>query len=285
MNFNDDGKANLMADIGLVAFLTLISFTTLLVDLSGHPIWSFVYLGITMMLLLVTYFYGLIPGLLSNLLFIFSQIVVTAYIHLQLHQPVPLKMSLWLVVPGVLCLTMAVMMGRQQELQLRNRQLRTQLVTQSTLDAQTNLRTMVAFTNDAQVFIENHRQFDLPLTMLVVRVRYFQELEKMLNPEQVQNLRRLVSNLLTRESKANHLTYYLNPKVPTWGMMLHVDQATASKMVVQLKQEFEQQLAQSGQLKSLDTSLVVGLAYWNARNMQSPYDLLNQSIRETEYDV
>lgn len=285
MNVDDRGKTNLMADVGLVVFLTLMSLTTILVNVSEYFIWSLVYLAVTVLLMMVTYFYGLIPGLLSNLLFIFSQIVITAYMNMQMHSTISYKMALWLILPGLLCMTLSLMMRRQQELQLRNRQLRTQLVEQGAFDAQTNLRTMVAFVTDARVYIENNRQFDLPVTMLVFRIRYYQELQKMLSEEQVQTLLQLISNTLTRESRDNNLTYYLNQQTPTWGMILHVDEAKAAMIVDQLKREFIYQVAHNGQLKNIDTSLVTGVACWDPGEMQNPYDLMHESIRETEYDV
>ncbi|MTV81801.1 diguanylate cyclase domain-containing protein [Secundilactobacillus folii] len=285
MNIDDHGKASLLADIGLVGFLTLIGLTTVLVDLSQHPIWSTVYLAITMMLMLVTYFYGLIPGLLSNLLFVFGQIVSAAYVSLQLHQEVPLRMTIWLVLPGLLCLTLAVMMRHQQELQLRNHQLRNRLVEQGAFDAQTNLRTMVAFQKDARMYLENHRQFNLPVTMLVIRIRYFQELEKMLSQEQSQRLLKLISSVLSQESRDNNLTYFLNRQTPTWGMILHTEERVAQEITERLKQHFNEQLARDPQLKMLDTSLIAGIACWNSEDMENPYDLMHRSIRETEYDV
>ncbi|GAX00691.1 GGDEF domain-containing protein [Secundilactobacillus silagei] len=285
MNIDDRGRASIQADIGFVIFLTLMSLTTIFVDISGNLLWNAVYLGITVVVMLITYFYGFIPGMLSNLLFIFCQIVSTAYINLYLHQAIALKMTFWLILPGLLSGALAMMTQRQQQLQVYNHQLRNRLTEQGAFDAQTNLRTLVAFTMDARVYIENHRRFDLPVTMLVFRIRYYAELQRMLSPEQNQTLLRVISDTLTTVAADNNLSYFLDQEDPTWGMMLHSDEGQAEQLIAQIKTNFLNELRSHHQLKQLDTSLTAGLASWNATTMDSPYDLMKQGIRETEYDV
>ncbi|WP_203650197.1 diguanylate cyclase [Secundilactobacillus yichangensis] len=285
MNVDDRGRASLQADIGLVTFVTLISFTTILVGISANLIWNMIYLGFTMVVMLITYFYGLIPGMLSNLLFIFCQVVATAYINVSLNQTIPLKMAFWLILPGLLSSSLAMMTSRQQQLQFYNHKLRNQLTERGAFDAQTNLRTLVAFTVDARVYIENHRRFDLPVTMLVFRIRYYQELQRMLSDEQNHILLRVISDTLTTTAADNDLAYFLDPEEPTWGMMLHSNEQQAKQIVEQIKQNFLKELRSDNQLEQLDTSLTAGLASWNATTMDSPYDLMKQGIRETEYDV
>lgn len=285
MNVDDRGRASLQADIGLVTFVTLISFTTILVGNSANLIWNMIYLGFTMVVMLITYFYGLIPGMLSNLLFIFCQVVATAYINVSLNQTIPLKMAFWLILPGLLSSSLAMMTSRQQQLQFYNHKLRNQLTERGAFDAQTNLRTLVAFTVDARVYIENHRRFDLPVTMLVFRIRYYQELQRMLSDEQNHILLRVISDTLTTTAADNDLAYFLDPEEPTWGMMLHSNEQQAKQIVEQIKQNFLKELRSDDQLEQLDTSLTAGLASWNATTMDSPYDLMKQGIRETEYDV
>ncbi|MCH5462014.1 GGDEF domain-containing protein [Lactobacillus sp. LC28-10] len=285
MNVDDRGRASLQADIGLVVFITLVSLTAILVGISANLIWNLIYLGITLVVMLITYFYGLIPGMLSNLLFIFCQVVSTAYINVSLHQTIPLKMAFWLILPGLLSGALAVMTSKQQLLQLDNHKLRNQLTERGAFDVQTNLRTLVAFSTDARVYIENHRRFHLPVTMLVFRIRYYQELQRMLSEEQNRMLLRVISDTLTTVAADNDLSYFLDPEKPTWGMILHSDEGQAQQIVDQIKQRFCQELQSHEQLKQLDTSLTAGMASWNTSTMDSPYDLMKQSIRETEYDV
>lgn len=285
MNVDDHGRASLQADIGLVVFVTLISLTTILVGISANLVWNLIYLGVTTVVMLITYFYGLIPGMLSNLLFIFCQVLATTYINVYLNQTISLKMACWLILPGLLSSALAVMTSRQQQLQFYNHKLRNQLTERGAFDAQTNLRTLVAFTMDARVYIENHRRFDLPVTMLVFRIRYYQELRRMLSDEQNQRLLRVISNTLTAAATDNDLSYFLDPEEPTWGMILHSNERQAKQTVEQIKQNFLEELHTDEQLERLDTSLTAGLASWNATTMDSPYDLMKQSIRETEYDV
>ncbi|WP_285183769.1 hypothetical protein, partial [Mycobacterium tuberculosis] len=73
-------------------------------------------------------------------------------------------------------------------------------------DEQTNLRTTVAYTQDAQVFIETNRRFQLPVTTVIIRVRYYNEIRRMMSEQQYRDLLRLVSDTITSATRDNDIT-------------------------------------------------------------------------------
>ncbi|GAX05290.1 diguanylate cyclase [Secundilactobacillus pentosiphilus] len=284
MKSKDRGWLSLLADIGLVMFLTFVSFLALLVGLSSNLTWNMIYLAVTVVVMTVTYFYGLIPGMLSNLLFVFGQMILALYINVYLKQNVPLKMAFWLILPGLLSGALAMMMSQQQRLQSDNHKLRRQLIEQGVVDIETNLRSLVAFTTDAQVYIENHRRFGLPVTMVTFKVRYYREIRRLLSDAQNQSLLRTISNVLAVVAADNQLAYFWGSKDPTWGMIGHLDQKQAQRLVEQLQQHFTKAIDSHQELHRFDISLTAGIACWDA-TMNSPYDLMRQGMRELEYDV
>ncbi|WP_461243965.1 GGDEF domain-containing protein [Secundilactobacillus muriivasis] len=281
----DDSRASLLADVGLLLFLTVISLTVVLAGIT-HQLWlNACYMGITLVVMLVTYFFGIVPGLLGNLLFVLGQTALMVAVNWHHAGQLPLTLSFWLVVPGLLSGTLAMMMTQQQQLQANNDLLRTQLTERGAFDLQTNLRTTVAYVADARVFIENHRRFQLPVTMVVFRIRYYHELQQLISEQQLQTLLAMTSNTLTTATRDNDVTYYLDNQLPTWGTILYADAETAAVAIARIKRTFATQLLAEAELKSLDTTLVSGVASWNPETMANPYDLMNESVREMEFDV
>ncbi|WP_054700327.1 hypothetical protein [Secundilactobacillus odoratitofui] len=285
MNNQDHNQTGLQADVSFVAFLTLLSLMVILVSVTPAFTWSIAYTAVTVVVVLITYFNGIMAGLLSNLAFIFLQIAVTAYFNFKLHQVVPTKMMLWLILPGLLSIAVAMMVNRQQRLRAYNRFLRAQLTERGTFDSQTHLRTIVAFMTDARVYVANHRQYDLPVAMIVLRIRYYPELKRLMSSQQQQTLIRVITTSLTAVAQDNDLTYFLDAHHPTWGMLLHADKNRAQQLVLKIKAAVNAQLQQNESMQSLDVSLIAGVIDWDATLMHSPHDLLQSGIRETEYDV
>ncbi|KRL20593.1 hypothetical protein [Lentilactobacillus kisonensis] len=141
---NDSQKASLQADIYLLLFLGLLTLTAILMTASGHLLLNTIYIGLTVVSILITYFWGIIPGLVENLLFIFAQIVVMVYLNLAQGPQIPLTLTFWLIVPLGLSFFVYQMTAEQRQLQWQNQRLRSNLIEQGAFDEQTKLRTMVA---------------------------------------------------------------------------------------------------------------------------------------------
>lgn len=285
MNNNNDKRLNLMADVYLILFLTAMAAVAVLFGFMPHYVLlNTVYLGIAILSILITYFFGIIPGLIENLIFIFAQAIVMLYLN-QTTNHVPLGLALWLLVPSLLSFIFYGMTTKQQQLQKRNEALRTTLAEQGAFDADTSLRTTVAFLEDAKVFIENNKRFDLPVAMVVFRIRYYNELRRMMTDVQLRELLKNTSKIITSTTRDNDVAYYLDNTTPTWGIILHTDEPGAHIAADRIKNAFSQQLPQSGQLQNMNITLITGISGWDSETMTEPYDLVNKALKETEYDV
>ncbi|MCZ3394523.1 GGDEF domain-containing protein, partial [Enterococcus faecium] len=99
-------------------------------------------------------FMGIIPSLLANMVFIAFQTVVMLYEYFGLNHEIQWSLLFWLIMPLLISLTMYLSTRSQIALQKANSDLHAALVERGAFDQQTNLRTMVAYVEDAGVFIE-----------------------------------------------------------------------------------------------------------------------------------
>ncbi|WP_268912470.1 GGDEF domain-containing protein [Lentilactobacillus sp. SPB1-3] len=282
---NDDARNNLLSDIYLLAFLALMGLTALLMSFTGNVILNTIYMALTILSIIITYFYGIYAGFVENLVFIFLQVIAMFYIHGVNPEHLPISLVFWLIMPMLLSGCVYQMTTKQREIQSSNNNLRKAIAEQGAFDTETNLRTTIAYVQDANVFIETNRRFNLPVSTIIIRIRYYEELKRMMSVEQQRFLLEITSNVITRSTRENDVTYYLNNELPTWGILVYTDSDGAKIAAERIKENFQKNLATNEQLNGLNISLAIGISMWNADEMNSPYDLIDGGVKEIEYDV
>ena len=282
---NKNSKEHLYGDVGLLAFLLMLAIAAVLMVLSQNIVVNIVYLIITVGILIITYFMGIIPSLLANMVFIAFQTVVMLYEYFGLNREVQWTLIFWLVIPMLASVALYSMTRSQIALQKANNELYAELVEKGAFDQQTNLRTTVAYVEDAGVFIETSRRFDIPVTTLIIKIRYFNNLRRMMSERQLQLLLKVTSEVIKGSTRGNDITYLLDNNDPTWAVLLYSNAAGGRIVAQRTKDIFEKSIKKSPELADLAISMVIGVSEWDAEEMDNPYDLMNDGIKETQYDV
>ncbi|GBG95317.1 diguanylate cyclase [Ligilactobacillus salitolerans] len=276
---------SLQTDVWLLVFMALFAATAILMTMSAHLLVNTVFIGILAALLLLTYFYGIVAGLIGNFAFIFVQAVLMIYYNTQAHVSLPLELSFWLFLPLLLCVALYFFTQDVCALQEQNRELKTSLVEHGAFDSQTNLRTTNAYLQDAQVAIENNYRFDLPVTLMVFRIRYYEEIRRLLSDQRLEKLLLQLSQTVDGATRTNDLAYFLDDQVPTWGVLLYTDKAGAQIAGERVKQKLDESLSSAAENKQLNITLTMGVVSWDEQEMKEPYDLVRGALKEMEYDV
>ncbi|MQS75578.1 diguanylate cyclase domain-containing protein [Companilactobacillus halodurans] len=282
---NHDAKNSLYEDIGLLLFLTLFSAAAILMVLSGNILLNVIYLFCTILLLMITYFFGILPSLIANIIFICIQVVIMVYQYVTSITHIPWQLSFWMLIPILMSLALYSMTQNQVALQKANRELRTTLVERGAFDEQTNLRTTVAYIEDIAVFAETNRRFKIPVATAIIKIRYFNDLKRMMSAQQLRQLLQLTSDAIKEKTRNNDITYLLDNEDPTWAILLYTDDKGADIATKRIEEGFEKRLEEDSSLNNLAISMKVGIALWNGETMKTPYDLMNEGIHETQYDV
>lgn len=282
---NKNSKEHLYGDVGLLAFLLMLAIAAVLMVLSQNIVVNIVYLIITVGILIITYFMGIIPSLLANMVFIAFQTVVMLYEYFGLNREVQWTLIFWLVIPMLASVALYSMTRSQIALQKANNELYAELVEKGAFDQQTNLRTTVAYVEDTGVFIETSRRFDIPVTTLIIKIRYFNDLRRMMSERQLQLLLKVTSEVIKGSTRGNDITYLLDNNDPTWAVLLYSNAAGGRIVAQRTKDIFEKSIKKSPELADLAISMVIGVSEWDAEEMDNPYDLMNDGIKETQYDV
>lgn len=284
MKNNRDEKDSLLQDIGLLVFIALFGATAVFMVLSGNLLLNVIYLCCTVFLLMITYFYGILPSLISNIVFIGIQVIIMTYQFVTKTYEIPWQMSFWLLMPIFLSSSLYLMVKNSVALQKSNGELRTALIERGAFDEQTNLRTTVAYIEDIAVFAETNRRFEIPVTTAIIKIRYFNDLRRMMSSNQLKTLLKLTTDTIKEQTRTNDITYLLNNEDPTWAILLYTDKKGATIATDRIKAGFEKNVRAEVSLNTMAISMVIGIASWDD-SMKTPYDLMNAGIHETQYDV
>ncbi|MHA3065693.1 GGDEF domain-containing protein [Lacticaseibacillus saniviri] len=284
MNFKS--QLAFRTDLYLLGILLIFAMTALFMGFFGGTalFQNALYLAVSLLLVLLTYFLGLTVGLIANWVFIFIQALIMVYQYVVLGKDLPMSMYFWLVLPIILSVVFYGFAQQTVALQDENTKLNQDLDQYGAFDQETNLRTPVAYLEDAAVFIETSRRYDLPVTTVVLQIRFFNDVQRLLNPNQLQNLIQAISQTLVASTRDNDIGYILDRQNPTWGVLLFTDTAGADIAADRIKANFELKMAELD-LSNVAVDLVVGIATYDAQTMNSPQAFMNAAKKETEYDV
>ena len=282
---NKEKRNSAYTDIGLLALLTLATATAILMILSGHIFLNVIYLFCAAFVLMLTYFFGLMTSLITNIVFIAAQAVIMIYEYVNNLSTIPWQLSFWMLMPLLMSLALYFTTRNQVELQKTNSELRNSIIQQGAFDEDTHLRTTVAYVEDVAVFTETNKRFDLPVSTAIIKIRYYDNLKRMMTAEQIEDLLKLTTDTIKASTRVNDITYLLNNEDPTWAILLFSDAAGTGIAANRVKTSFEKRLKESTSLSNIAISMAIGISSWDSEKMDTPYDLMNAGIRETQYDV
>lgn len=283
MNKQDE-RRSVRSDLDLMACVFLAALLAVFMMLSGHVLLNTFYMGVLVLMLLLTYFFGIVTGMAANMLFIFAQALYMLYLNMT-GGKVQLELTFWLIIPVFINLAFYAMTEELRTIQADNAALRKEMVEHGAFDEQTQLRTTVSFLEDAGVFIETNKRFKIPVSVVVIRIRYFSDMQNMLGTTRIRELIKLASDSISHATRNNDISYILNRDNPTWAVLLFADEAGANVAAQRIRDWVQQELDKSSDLRDVDLQLRVGVTQWDSDKLKNPNEFMEAGIKELEYDV
>ncbi|MDN2452734.1 GGDEF domain-containing protein [Lactobacillus sp. UCMA15818] len=277
----------LISDVYFLLTLMAFSIVAVYMGISHNFLMiNIFYLGISLLLLVISYFVGLLPGLLGNLIFIFIQGSYMLYENLLQGEYVSFLMMFWLVMPLILSLVIYGMTDHQRKVQMENQQMKLRLSEDTVFDDLTNLRTMNAYQQDAEIFIGTHKRFSIPLSTGVITFRYDDQLLNMMSPENRIKLIKEISKIIVSSLRENDIIYNISGQggKPRWAILLFSKKDGINIAVARIKKNVEEQLVKYPELNKYDIQLRVGVAEYDD-SITSVKGFIATAVQEQEYDV
>lgn len=284
--FNKKRSVALETDIYLLTLIFILSTMALVIMVATKSFFMInsIYIAISTFLVLMTYFFDLVVGMSLGLFFVFGQVFMLVRMTTN-NVEVPWNLLFWLFAPILLIVAFNGVTKDVRNLQEENKNLHELMVENGAYDQQTNLRTTVSFLEDARVFISTGQRFDIPVTVMTVRIRYFKDLETMLGAHRVKELISFSSRIIEKYIRDNDIAYILATDNPTWGVLFYTDQDGAEIAAERIRSNFDREIREARGFSGIDISLKVGIHMWTPEDAEDANEFMREGIKELEYDV
>lgn len=280
-------RSSLVSDIALLLFLLLcvVSIAFIAADPNRY-MHNLIILNMAFLFVIVTYFTSLTAGLALNIAFLFGYGSFILFQTISRGESISFDTYFWLVFTPLLTVVVWLFVSSHRQLQEENERLNRQKQQLITLDEGTELRNTLAFQKDVGVFAGLSARYDIPLTLLVVKVKYWNEIRRFIPEEQLAEVIHDISHLSQASIRTNDTLYMLEKENATWGLLLFTDLEGSKIVTERIRQKlYEFNTGEAGSKHKVKLVLRIGAAQYQAETVQSPLDFMEQAKKQLEYDV
>lgn len=278
-------QASMISDVTFIIFILTCVVTMIFIS-SNPTIYTFnmVFLNVCFLIAIITYFTNIITGLILNLLFIFGYGSFTLYQTAISGQMVGMQNYFWLILTPIFSVLVWFLTYNNRRLQVENENLNSLKNRLVTIDEQTNLKNTLSFQQDVKTFMALSVRYKIPLTLLVINVKYWQDIKRFIPPEKLNEALSELSDMGQSLVRTNDTLYLLDSEYPTWGIVLFTD-SEGSKIVVNRFKDTLNKLNKTAfsEKYSVDLEFVIGAIQYD--EVVSPLEWIAQARKTLEYDV
>ncbi|MEK4251496.1 diguanylate cyclase domain-containing protein [Paenibacillus sp. FSL W7-1287] len=278
---------SLVSDVAFLLFIGACIVTMIFIasDPSSY-VTNMFFLNTTFLIAIITYFTTIMTGLILNLLFIFGYGSFTLYQAATTGELVGAANYYWLIITPIFTIFIWLYTQTNRMLQEENLRLRNQNSSLAMIDEATQLKNTLSYQQDVTTFMALSERYDIPLTLLVIKVKYWDEIKRIMNTEQFSSVLMEVSDMSQSLVRSNDSMYLLNKENPTWGLVLFTDLEGSSIVIKRLKDQIDTLNDEEFKQKfTVELQLKIGAAQYDKLQPVSPLELIAQAKRTMEYDV
>ncbi|RJX41198.1 GGDEF domain-containing protein [Paenibacillus pinisoli] len=244
-----------------------------------------IFLNVAFMIAIITYFTTVTTGLILNILFIFGYGTFTLYQTVIVGGLIGPQNYFWLIMTPIFTMVTWMLTLSSKRLQAENEELLRNNSSLATVDANTSLKNTLSFKNDATIFMALSVRYEIPLTLLVIQVKYWDEIKRMISESQLTDAIQDMSRLSQTSIRTNDALYMLNREHPTWGMLLFTDRPGAQIVIDRLKQRVNELNESESEKYKVSLNLKIGAIQYERESIPTPLDFIAQAKKQLEYDV
>ncbi|WP_379156654.1 diguanylate cyclase domain-containing protein [Paenibacillus sp. sgz5001063] len=280
-------RSSLFSDLAFLVFLVLNFICIVFIAGSpDHYVQNIIILNIAFLLALVTYFTNVTAGLVLNLAFIFGYGFFVLYQTVSEGETIGVNTYFWLIMTPLLTVVLWVFTSTTRELQAENDLLKKRTANLATIDENTDLRNTISFQKDASLFTGISTRYSIPLTLLVVKVKYWSEIRRLIPEEQLSEAIYDVSQLSQSSIRTNDALYLLDKEEATWGLLLFTDREGAKIVIERIKLKLQELNDTEFMAKyKVNLGLKIGAVQYEEGTIENPFDFIVQAKKQLEYDV
>ncbi|WP_255297973.1 diguanylate cyclase domain-containing protein [Listeria monocytogenes] len=247
---------------------------------------NIILLNITFLLVIITYFTNLTLGLILNVLYIFIYATYIIYEIVANQIAYGFGSYFWLIITPLFTVASAMFTRNTSRLQEENTKIKQQNLYLGTIDQETLLKNIVSFQNDERIFSSISRRYDLPLSLMVIKVRHWRELKRFQSEDEMRLALQDISAILETCIRTSDVLYLLDKDDATWGLLLLTDEPGGKLVADRIKSRIAEANTEEFAAKyRVKLELRIGTSQFDSEKVKTPLDFIDLATKELEYDV
>lgn len=280
-------KNSFIADVGMMLFLilTFISILFIVVD-TRYLIFNIIMLNVAYLVVIITYFTSLTTGLIINVIAIFIYFTFTIYGSVVKGTSVATLNYFWIFLLPLYTILVGIININIKKIQDENELLNKQNKEMLYIDEITGLKNLKAFENDAEIFMGISRRYNLPLSILIIKLKYYNEVEKIMEKDKLTQIINKISQEIQNTLRTEDNIFIIDKQDITWGALLLTDE----KGIYTVKKRIRDTI-QNINLDGitfpykLTVEIKMGSYLYDKSQKYKAFALIENAKKELEYDV
>lgn len=192
---------------------------------------------------------------------------------------------LWIFLPSLTVCSMIAFMEVNRRLDLTNEILREQVEELVVLDSLTGLPNLRSLYSDLERQMSYSKRWGQPMTLMILQLRYAQELESILSKSHFRELKQRLAERLEEDLRLEDRIYAIGED-GSFAVILICDAAGAEFVVKRIKANVEAPEAFSGiKDRPIKVEIKLGYLQYDAETMENAMGFRQKVENELQYDV
>lgn len=282
-----NSKINLFTDFSFIAFIFLFFGTVAFIALDRNfTNINIVLLSIAVMVMILTYFTGMVVGLASSILLIFIGISTVFYLGLEKGFPIPTLLYFWCAMLPSLTICTGYLSKNYVKLQKTVIGLERDIADLVTIDSMTGLKNQRQFMNDTEAYISIAKRYKLKLALMVAELRYQEDVERIVGKQNMSEMIIHISQALSHSVRSEDLVYIVDTQHFCFAVLMITNDYDGIKVAVERtkKRVSDINMSDLARFSNVDINLRIGYSTLETDHATA-LDFLNAAKHELEYDV
>lgn len=266
----------------LLNFFCICSF--IYFNLGKNIVVNFIMLGLMFIVSTLSYFRGIVEGFLFSAIIIFFYVTYVIYNNIIYRNLVEIITYIWMVDIPLNALIFGRLSENINSIQSINEKLQKEYKDLITIDKTTGLVNLKGFYKDLDREMSKAKRHELRLSLMIVKIQYYDELNAILGEKKMEDILKIISNVITLEIRGEDISYKLN-KDTLAVLMPSTDIQGAEVVKSRIKESISKEKLKVKQKdKNVNLDIKIGVLQYE-NNIKEAFEFKELAERELEYDV
>lgn len=278
-------KARLEGDI---AFLIILIMMLLCMVFTGNSTenWEMntLMFCVAAAAILITYFFSITAGLITDLIILFSYISWIMYQTLESGETIGIQMYFWVLWIPVTTTAFHFFTADMKRLQNDNKRLSQTVEELAMYDEDSGLENFYSYENECQVYMRLAERYKMPMVLLVWELRYENEVSRLLGRQKFGEQITMISEVAREVFRKEDSLFLLHNAPYLWGTIMFTNPGGEAIVIERLKKSLDEAVKNKTDNR-VQIELRFGTAVYDNNKGKTPMEFMEIAKKRLSYDV